>query len=476
MTHRVLCALAGFLGTTAMASAEMIWGANGHPLTAYPGISVAEQLDLMADLGMTSYRVNIPDASRMELVTELVQEGKARGVDILPVLTPGQIDLDRDNADELYRKSYEFAVAISTPFKDDIRVWELGNEMENYAIIQPCETRDDGTQYPCEWGPAGGVGALDYYGPRWDRVSAVLKGLSDGIDAVDPTLVTAMGTAGWGHIGAFERMQQDGIEWDITVWHMYGQDPEWAFKELVRYERPIWITELNHPYGSRDGEKAQAEGLTLTLKRLRELQEPYAVEAVHIYELLDEPYWAPDFEAVMGLVRLEETEDGGWKVGEPKPAYHAVRDLLRDDASVRDCALGRVPEGMSLAVHKASYAHCLVLGREPEAGGADAYAAELESGQLSVGDMLLAMLNSDEFTGRYSALALTNSEYVALLYRVLLGREPDPYGLDSYTQELTSGAMTRAGVALGLIHSSEFVALHDVLLESDTASATPTPG
>ena len=26
------------------------------------------------------------------------------------------------------------------------------------------------------------------------------------------------------------RMAQDGIRWDISVWHMYGSDPEWAFR------------------------------------------------------------------------------------------------------------------------------------------------------------------------------------------------------------------------------------------------------
>lgn len=474
MTHRLLCALTGLLGTTAMASADMIWGANGHPLTAYPGIPVAEQLDLVADLGMRSYRVNIPDASRLELVNELVAAGKARGIEILPVLTPGEINLDRDSAEELYRKSFDFAVAISTPFKDDIRIWELGNEMEVYAIIQPCETRDDGTQYPCEWGPAGGVGPLEYYGPRWNQVSAVLRGLSDGIDAVDPTLKTAMGTAGWGHIGAFERMQADGIEWDITVWHMYGQDPEWAFKELVRYERPIWVTELNHPYGSRDGEDAQAEGLARTMKRLRELEKAYGVEAAHIYELLDEPYWAPDFESVMGLVHLEQVAESTWKIGEPKPAYYTVREVIHG-SSLRDCVLGRIAENAPIAVQKASYAYCLILGREPDGGGSEAYAAGLENGQSNVGDVLLEMLRSDEFNGRHSTLSMTDKDYVALLYRLLLDREADPYGLDSYAGELASGAMTRGGVALALIHSSEFSSLHKILFQTEAASATPSP-
>src|SRR5262249_32115031 len=115
---------------------------------------------------------------------------------VLPVITPG--NLDERTPQELYKHAFDLAVALTSRFKNDVRVWELGNEMENYAIIKPCEKRDDGTQYPCEWGPASGRDTLDYYGPRWAKVSAVLKGLSDGVISVDPTIRKAMGTAGWG--------------------------------------------------------------------------------------------------------------------------------------------------------------------------------------------------------------------------------------------------------------------------------------
>ena len=287
-------------------------GANGHPLVSYHGVTFERQLDLLQDLGLTSYRVDIRDGGQADALARLVSLAKVRGIEILPVITPA-FDLDREEPADLYQKSYELAVALVSRFKSDIRVWELGNEMENFAIIQPCEMRDDGTQYPCEWGPAGGVGALEYYGPRWKKVSAVLKGLSDGTASVDPGIRRAIGTAGWGHLGAFERMKADGIEWEISVWHMYGEDPEWAFKALAAYDRPIWVTEFNNPHGSRDGEDVQAQGLRKSILELRELAQRYRVEAAHIYELLDEPYWGEDFEAQMGLVlcRAMASEAGG---------------------------------------------------------------------------------------------------------------------------------------------------------------------
>ncbi|RWK66424.1 MAG: hypothetical protein EOR45_35990, partial [Mesorhizobium sp.] len=209
-----------------------------------------------------------------------------------------------------------------------IRVWELGNEMENYAILMPCEMRDSGEQYNCSWGPAGGTETTHYFSPRWSKVSAVLRGLSDATIAVDPTIRKAMGTAGWGHRGAFTRMLQDGIRWDISVWHLYGGDPEDVFKFLATLGRPIWLTEFNHPGGSQKGESQQADGLVETMTLLRRYQALYGVEAAHIYELLDEPYWAPSYEAFMGLVRLKKRGDGLWAPSGRKPAYDAVKKTI----------------------------------------------------------------------------------------------------------------------------------------------------
>jgi hypothetical protein len=314
--------------------ADLQWGANGHPLNAYPGVTYEQQLDYLKDLGMKSYRVNIAGPQWAPALAKLLEHAKAREIGILPVITPA-FDLDKLTAPELYAKAFDLAVALVSQFKNDIRVWELGSAMENYAIIQPCEMQDDGAQYNCAWGPAGGVGPLEYYGPRWAKVSAVLKGLSDGTISVDPNIRKAMGTAGWGHTGAFTRMQQDGIHWDISVWQIYEGDPEWAFKILARFKRPIWITEFNNAGGSKNGEQQQADGLTRMMAQFRAFQSAYNLEAAHIYELMDETYWAPSDQAVMGLVKLAPDSKGGWRPGGPKLAYEAVKRTIRKTTATR---------------------------------------------------------------------------------------------------------------------------------------------
>ena len=84
---------------------------------------------------MKAYRVDITDANGASVLSRLVQEGKARDIAILPVVTPGHINLDTDTPEDIYRTAYELAFTLGSEFKDDIRVWELGNELENYAII-----------------------------------------------------------------------------------------------------------------------------------------------------------------------------------------------------------------------------------------------------------------------------------------------------------------------------------------------------
>lgn len=467
MLYRLTLVLAWLAFATA-ARADIMWGANGHPITSYPGIPVAQQLDLLNDLGMKSYRVNISFAHEAPKLASIIKEAKIRGIEILPVITPGGIDLEKDTPEQLYKKAYTLATKLGSEFKNDVRIWELGNEMENFAIIKPCEKRDDGSQYPCEWGPAGGVDAVDYYGPRWAKVSAVLKGLSDAMIAVDPEIRKAMGTAGWGHVGAFERMKKDGIAWDISVWHMYGEDPEWAFKTIAGYGKPIWVTELNNPYGSQHGEQKQSEGLQKTMARLRVLRQDYKVEAAHIYELLDETYWAPDFEAYMGLVRLVRKPEGGWMTGEPKPAYFTVKELIsnppRQLVEKRDCDLAASKAIKSSYLRQADYAYCLVLRRKGQPEALAQLARALEEGTLSFPGAVVNLIRSPEFDELYASTSLTDRDYVAFIFGLLLHRNPDGQGLESYTQQLASGAMTRESVAYGIATSSEFLEKHSSAL------------
>ena len=455
------------------AKREFVWGVNGHPLASYPGVSIEAQLDYVRELGLTSYRVDIASPEKLPLMLRLVREAKARGITVLPVVTPA-FDLAKETPESLKKQAYDLAFALVSSLKEEIPVWELGNELENYAIIKPCEMQDDGKQYNCAWGPAGGNSPLDYFGPRWAKVSAVLNGLTEGAHAADPSVRRAVGTAGWGHIGAFERMKADGIDWDISVWHMYGEDPEWAFEKLVQYNRPIWVTEFNNPRGSNTSKEQQAQGLTRAMSRLSELQASYDVEAAHIYELMDESYWGQNFEANMGLVEMKKNEEGQWRAGERKPAFDAVKKRLASSAAGtgksrqigirRPCQMKPGADSETLEGQVVvAYAYCLVLGREPDGAGLASWSFRLSDG-LTVGQLLIELMNSDEFSIKHDVGKLTTEEYVRLVHRLLLGVEPSEPALKEAVGALDD-EKTRVEFQRGLIDSAAFQSQHPILFE-----------
>ncbi len=451
------------------AQAELVWGVNGHPLVSYPGVSIAEQLDAVRDLGLTSYRVDIAGPEKVAALHELVREGNVRGIAVLPLITPA-FDLDKETPEVLQKKAYDLAFSLVSEFKGQIEVWELGNELDNYAVLKRCESRDNGTPRICLLGDASGKSPDDYSKVRWAKASAVLKGLTQGAHAADPSVRRAIGTAGWGHIGAFELMKADGISWDISIWHMYGEDPEWAFKKLARYERPIWVTEFNNPLGSQRGKDQQVEGLLKQMDRLRELQKTYDIEAAHIYELLDEPYWGGHYEAYMGLVQMTKDGNGGWKAADKKPAYTAVKQYIerigarpaRKIAIHRNCEIRPAAGAPALpAKDVITYAYCLVLGRAPDGAGLVSWSQRLAR-DMSVEQILIAMMNSDEFAKLYDLRQLSRRDYVILMYRLLLDVDPVRPVLAQAAADLESG---KPGAALQqvLIRSKEFRALHPTL-------------
>jgi hypothetical protein len=467
-------AFAGLASSALAGPKGLTWGVNGHPLTSYPGVPLETQLEHIRELGLTSYRVDIASTERLLDLQHLVREAKARGITVLPVITPS-FEMDRESAEVLEKKAYGLAFALVSSFKGEIPVWELGNELESYAIIQPCEMQDDGKPYSCSYGPAGGVSVNEYFGPRWAKVSAVLKGLTRGARAADPNVKRAVGTAGWGHLGAFARMKADGIEWDISVWHMYGQNPEWAFKELVKYQRPIWVTEFNNPGGSKDGKEAQATGLRRQMALLQDLQASYDIEAAHIYELMDEPYWE-GHEAYMGLVEMKKDEEGRWSTGSRKPAFEAVKSIAEDSkaqvqsaaATPNQCASETESAGGSFNTRGIiTYAYCFIVGRQPDIGGLEGWESHLKAG-MRIEDALVEMLRSDEFSKLNAVPSLTSAEYVKLVHRVLLGRNPSELEVARSVSAFEAGG-TRAELQRDLIHSNEFHTRHQILF-GDPAS------
>lgn len=95
------------------------------------------------------------------------------------------------------------------------------------------------------------------------------------------------------------------------------------------------------------------------------------------------------------------------------------------------------------------------LGRMPDLAGLLNWTARLADG-MSYETAVSGFVNSAEFQSKYGAT--TNAEFVTLLYNNVLGRAPDPTGLQNWTAQLNTGAMSREQVVAGFAQSIEFKA------------------
>lgn len=92
-----------------------------------------------------------------------------------------------------------------------------------------------------------------------------------------------------------------------------------------------------------------------------------------------------------------------------------------------------------------------LLGRAPDPLGMESWASKLRTG-MSTHDIAQAFLSSPE--GQARAGALDNATFVEQLYQATLHRHSDPAGLQSWTDTLAHGT-SRADVGLGFALSTE---------------------
>jgi len=95
-----------------------------------------------------------------------------------------------------------------------------------------------------------------------------------------------------------------------------------------------------------------------------------------------------------------------------------------------------------------------VLGRSPDAAGFDAWTATMAQGR-DFGTVAQGFTGSREFQTRYGGL--DDDGFVTLLYRNVLGRDPDAAGLAAWSARLAGGE-ARSTVVTGFAQSREFVA------------------
>ncbi len=105
------------------------------------------------------------------------------------------------------------------------------------------------------------------------------------------------------------------------------------------------------------------------------------------------------------------------------------------------------------AKDKLTYAYCLVLGREPDGGGMEGWSKRLAT-DMSIERIVIAMLQSDEFSKLYALPQLSKREYVTLIHRLLLGADPPDKALDQAVAELDARNISDLPLRLSTLKSS----------------------
>jgi sugar lactone lactonase YvrE len=110
----------------------------------------------------------------------------------------------------------------------------------------------------------------------------------------------------------------------------------------------------------------------------------------------------------------------------------------------------------NLVVAPVSRLYLAALRRVPDQPGLNNWVNYVRGG-ASLQVMADAFASSQEFINRYGAM--NNRDYVAQLYRDVLGREADAAGLDHWTGLLDAGGTTRGGILIGFSESQEAIHL-----------------
>jgi hypothetical protein len=117
----------------------------------------------------------------------------------------------------------------------------------------------------------------------------------------------------------------------------------------------------------------------------------------------------------------------------------------------------------NLFVAPVSRLYLAALRRVPDQPGLNNWVNFVRAG-TSLQVMADAFAASQEFINRYGAMS--NRDYVAQLYRDVLGREADTPGLDHWTGLLDAGSTTRGQILIGFSESQEAIHLFSPTLRT----------
>jgi hypothetical protein len=290
-------------GTTKTAS-SLFYGINGHMAwgagSVYNTMSADAQLAILHDLGVTNYRADVATPAMANILANALRGAfKNSGVSILPVLNPSSVGFNTSMSESAaYTLGYNLATGATTNLKGLVQYIECGNELE-----VPVRTNGNGNL------------TSNYDPAKWLPYRGVIRGMVDGVRAIDPTIkvgvnvgvplayralqmlwngITPNGTAnGVGGAAA--------IRWDITCYHWYESSGDvvcgWINNQCFdvlqalkdSFGVPIFLTEWGWN-GWSDNADQQAAYVTKALAQYKSVKDKYNIQSVMMYAVIDDNF------------------------------------------------------------------------------------------------------------------------------------------------------------------------------------------
>ena len=269
------------LQTSVAETTTVSWGVVGHndrPATTnldpYNKIPLQQQFRLLNELGADWYRTScMPNKC-----AALLAAAKAARINILDSIIYSP-DAAVDEASN-YSYAYGHAAGIAKFFGSSVTVYETGNELDDWVHMT-----GDGSQ------------RSQYNPQRYLQARGAIRGMIDGIHSVNPSAKTIVDDAGWCHYGFLQMLWADGVRWDITGVHWYGN--EGNIEEAgcnkanvaeihASFGKPVWITEFNFKPLQATDDPAAAWIISF-VHQIQRVANKYNIQTAFAYELFDEP-------------------------------------------------------------------------------------------------------------------------------------------------------------------------------------------
>jgi hypothetical protein len=277
-------------------------GVNGHLGDApYVQLPASKQIQLLNEMKMKWYRINIQTYADGTIKTEsrfleLYKAALEKGVNILPVIYTRSLDLNKTEP-ESYKLGWELGSSFAAKYGQYFTHYDMGNDLELELLIK---------------GKTGQ--SQNHYDRRKTNVTAAyLKGMDEGIKSKDPTAKTMI-SAGWMHYGFIRMCDWYGVKFDVVAYHWYSDMegsapkapyniPDITIKLASLFpNKPIWFTEFNYRYKEAKSDTYEAEQNAFIMQFIQKCKNNPKVQALLIYELLNEPYKRGD-EGHFGLIK-----------------------------------------------------------------------------------------------------------------------------------------------------------------------------